>query len=128
MEPAILPLASFLNPVHLRESYGGIVSMSKCVSRLLAAAVILLLPTLAAAQTSAIAGEVKDTSGAVLPGVTVEVTSPALIERVRTAVTDDNGRYTIVQLVSGVYTVTFTLPGFSTVRRENVELTADFTA
>ena len=63
--------------------------MSKCVSRLLAATFVLLLPTLAAAQTSAIAGEVKDTSGAVLPGVTVEVTSPALIEKVRTAVTDD---------------------------------------
>ena len=95
---------------------------------LLVAMLVLLLPTLAAAQSSAIAGEVKDTSGAVLPGVTVEVTSPALIERVRTAVTDDNGRYTIVQLVSGVYSVTFTLPGFSTVRRDNVELTADFTA
>jgi hypothetical protein len=93
-----------------------------------AAAIVLLLPTLATAQTSAIAGEVKDTSGAVLPGVTIEVTSPALIEKVRTAVTDDAGRYNIIQLVSGVYTVTFTLPGFSTVRRENVELTADFTA
>ena len=102
--------------------------MSKCVSRLLAAAFVLLLPTLASAQSSAIAGEVKDTSGAVLAGVTVEVTSPALIERVRTAVTDDAGRYSIVQLVSGVYTVTFTLPGFSTVRRDNIELTADFTA
>ncbi len=102
--------------------------MSKCVSRLLAAAFVVLLPTLASAQSSAIAGEVKDTSGAVLPGVTVEVTSPALIEKVRTAVTDDAGRYSIIQLVSGVYTVTFTLPGFSTVRRENIELTADFTA
>src|SRR5688572_9594533 len=102
--------------------------MPKCVSRLLAAAFLLLLPALAAAQSSAIAGEVKDTSGAVLPGVTVEVTSPALIEKVRTAVTDDAGRYSIVQLVSGVYTITFTLPGFSTVRRENIELTADFTA
>ena len=102
--------------------------MSKCVSRLLAAAFVLLLPTLASAQSSAIAGEVKDTSGAVLPGVTVEVTSPALIGKVRTAVTDDAGRYSIVQLVSGVYTVSFTLPGFSTVRRENIELTADFTA
>src|SRR4026207_994782 len=103
-------------------------SMSKCVSRCLAAAFILLAPSLAAAQTSAIAGEVKDTSGAVLPGVTVEVTSPALIEKVRSAATDDAGRYNIIQLRSGVYTVTFTLPGFSTVRRENVELTADFTA
>src|SRR5262245_62076242 len=102
--------------------------MSKWVSRGLAAAFVLMLPALAAAQTSAIAGEVKDSSGAVLPGVTVEVTSPALIEKVRTAVSDDAGRYNVIQLVSGIYTVTFTLPGFSTVRRENVELTADFTA
>src|SRR4026209_597114 len=87
----------------------------------------LALPSIARAQ-SAFTGEVKDTSGAVLPGVTVEVTSPALIEKVRSAVTDDAGRYNIIQLRSAVYTVTFTLPGFSTVRRENVELTADFTA
>src|SRR5436190_16151619 len=128
MEPAILRSTT----CESMRPFTGILrrqeSMSKCVSRWLAAAFVLLLPTLAAAQTSAIAGEVKDTSGAVLPGVTVEVTSPALIEKVRTAVTDDAGRYNIIQLVSGVYTVTFTLPGFSTVRRENVQLTADFTA
>jgi hypothetical protein len=90
--------------------------------------VLLLLPIAASAQTSTIAGEVKDTSGAVLPGVTVEVASPALIEKVRTATTDGSGRYSIVQLRPGTYTVTFTLPGFSTVKREAVELTSDFTA
>jgi hypothetical protein len=89
---------------------------------------VLLLPAIASAQTSGIAGEVKDTSGAVLPGVTVEVSSPALIEKVRTAVTDASGRYSITQLRSGVYTVIFALPGFTTVRREGIELTADFTA
>jgi hypothetical protein len=93
-----------------------------------AAAGLVLLPALAGAQTSTIAGQVTDTSGAVLPGVTVEVSSPALIEKVRSATTDGNGRFSIVQLRPGVYTVEFALPGFSTVRRENVELTSDFTA
>jgi carboxypeptidase family protein len=88
----------------------------------------LLLPLAASAQTSGIAGEVKDTSGAVLPGVTVEVASPALIERVRTATTDGSGRFSITNLRTGVYRVTFTLPGFNTVLRENVELTSDFTS
>ena len=88
----------------------------------------VLGPALASAQTSAIAGTVKDTSGAVLPGVTVEVSSPALIEKVRSATTDGNGQYQIVQLRPGTYTVTFTLAGFSTVKREGIELTSDFTA
>ncbi|MBI2189472.1 MAG: TonB-dependent receptor, partial [Acidobacteria bacterium] len=89
----------------------------------------LLLPGAASAQqTSGIAGTVRDTSGAVLPGVTVEASSPALIEKVRTAVTDDEGRYTIVDLRPGVYTVTFTLPGFRLLRREGIELTSGFTA
>ena len=70
----------------------------------------------------------KDTSGAVLPGVTVEAASPALIEKVRTVVTDGAGQYKIVDLRPGVYTVTFTLAGFSTVKREGIELTASFTA
>src|SRR5204862_8488 len=82
----------------------------------------------ASAQTSAIAGSVKDTSGAVLPGVTVEASSPALIEKVRSATTDGAGQYKITTLRPGTYTVTFTLPGFSGVKRENVELTSDFTA
>ena len=92
------------------------------------AALLALLPAAASAQTSAIAGIVKDTSGAVLPGVTVEASSPALIEKVRSAVTDSSGQYKITTLRPGTYTVTFTLPGFSVVKRENVELTSDFTA
>src|ERR1043166_6397744 len=92
-------------------------------------ALLALLPYAALAQqTSAIAGVVRDTSGAVLPGVTVEAASPALIERVRTVVTDDQGRYNIVDLRPGVYTVTFTLTGFNTLVREGVQLTSGFTA
>ena len=83
----------------------------------------------AGAQTlGTIAGAVKDPSGAVLPGVTVEAASPALIERVRTAATDGTGLYRIVNLPPGLYTVTFTLPGFSQVRREAVQVEAGFTA
>jgi hypothetical protein len=72
-----------------------------------------LLPSLAFAQAS-ITGTVKDTSGAVLPGVTVEAASPVLIEKVRGAVTDSNGRFQIVDLRPGEYAITFTLPGFNT--------------
>jgi hypothetical protein len=86
-----------------------------------------LIPGIAAAQ-SAIAGVVRDTSGAVLPGVTVEVSSPALIEKTRSAATDDAGQYRVVDLRPGTYTVTFTLQGFSTVKREGVVLDANFTA
>jgi len=87
------------------------------------------LPATAAAQSgSAIAGIVRDASGAVIPGVTVEATSPALIEKLRVAVTDEAGRYSLVNLRPGTYSVTFTLPGFSTVKREGIELTASFTA
>jgi len=79
---------------------------------------LLLAPTLLYAQTQAsITGSVKDTSGAVLPGVTVEASSPELIEKVRGAVTDATGQYRIENLRPGRYTVTFTLAGFSTVRR-----------
>ena len=87
----------------------------------------LLIPSIAAAQGS-IAGLVTDTSGAVLPGVTVEAASPALIEKVRSVVTDGTGQYQIVNLPPGAYTVTFTLAGFNTFRREGVELTGNFTA
>ena len=83
------------------------------------------------AQTSdsaTIAGVVRDTSGAVLPGVTVEAASPALIEKVKTVITDNEGLYRIVDLRPGAYVVTFALPGFSTLRREGLELTTGFTA
>ncbi len=75
-----------------------------------------------------IAGVVQDPSDAVLPGVTVEVASPALIERVRATITNERGLYRIIDLRTGTYTVTFTLPGFSTTVREGIVLTAGFTA
>src|SRR5688500_15830828 len=85
-------------------------------------------PLFAQAGTGSVAGTVRDTSGAVLPGVTVEATSPALIERVRSAVTDERGEYKIVELRAGTYAVTFSLLGFSGVKREAIELTTGFTA
>src|SRR5688572_12250843 len=93
-----------------------------------AGALVLALPVAALAQAS-LAGLVRDTSGAVLPGVTVEASSPVLIEKVRSAVTDGTGRYTIPDLRPGTYRIAFTLPGFRTVVREGVELagTAVFT-
>jgi hypothetical protein len=90
--------------------------------------VLLFSAPASAQQASGIAGVVRDTSGAVLPGVTVEAASPALIEKVRTVVTDGGGQYNIVDLRPGTYTVTFTLPGFNTFRREGISLTAGFTA
>ena len=93
---------------------------------LLAVAAILLVPLSAAAQ-STLAGLVQDAGGGVLPGVTVEAASPALIEQVRVVVTDGQGRYTIVDLRPGVYTATFSLPGFSTLIREGLALGADVT-
>jgi hypothetical protein len=92
-----------------------------------ALACLALLPTVAHAQ-SAIAGVVKDTSGAVLPGVTVEAASDVLIEKTRSVVTDGAGQYKIVDLRPGVYSVTFTLPGFATVKRDGVELPTNFTS
>ncbi len=91
----------------------------------------VLMTSAAAAQgtsAAAIAGVVKDASGGILPGVTVEATSPALIERVRSTVTDDKGEFRIVELRPGTYSVTFTLPGFSVLKREGIELTSNFTA
>src|SRR5918993_5971381 len=81
----------------------------------------VLLPTVAYAQAQ-IVGAVRDESGGVLPGVTVEASSPAIIEKVRTAVTDDQGRYRIEALRPGIYKLTFRLSGFNTVRREDIEL------
>jgi len=89
--------------------------------------VLLLLPAAAFAQ-AAITGVVKDASGGVLPGVMVEAASPALIERVRSVVSDETGQYRIVDLRPGNYVVTFALPGFNTVRREGIELSGDFVA
>ena len=88
-------------------------------SGVIALVLLLLAPALASAQAS-VTGTVKDTSGAVLPGVTVEAASPVLIEKVRTVATDNNGRYQIVDLRPGTYTVTFTLQGFNTLKRESV--------
>src|SRR2546427_2757005 len=89
--------------------------------------VLLLLPAVAYAQ-AAITGVAKDASGAVLPGVTVEAASPVLIEKVRSVVTDGTGQYRIVDLRPGTYTVTFSLPGFSTVKRDGIELSGTFVA
>ena len=104
--------------------------MFRNLARIAVVAVAFALPLPAFAQTAAgsIAGMVRDTSGAVIPGVTVEASSPALIERVRTAQTDAEGRYQIVELRPGTYAMTFALQGFKTVRREGIELTTGFTA
>src|SRR5687767_1655766 len=88
---------------------------------------LVLAPAIAFAQAS-ITGVVRDTSGAVLPGVTVEASSPALLEKVRTAVTDGSGQYLITALRPGPYTVTFSLPGFNVVKRDGIQLTGSFTA
>ena len=93
----------------------------------LALALLALVPAMAVAQSS-IAGVVKDTTGAVMPGVTVEAASPALIEKVRNVVTDGQGLYRIVDLRPGTYSVTFSLTGFNTVKRDGLDLPSDFTA
>src|SRR5437764_8547317 len=80
-------------------------------------AVLVVVPSLASAQ-STISGVVRDTSGAVMPGVTVDAASEALIERSRTVVTNGDGRYTIVDVRPGLYMMTFTLTGFSTVKQQ----------
>ena len=100
-----------------------------CLSLGLLAGLWVFMPISASAQqASGIAGVVRDTSGAVLPGVTVEAASPALIEKVRTVVTDGEGRYNVADLRPGSYVVTFALAGFSTVKREGINLPAGFTA
>jgi hypothetical protein len=93
----------------------------------LLAAAIWLVPATSSAQV-AIAGVVKDGTGAVLPGVTVEASSPALIEKTRTVVTDTAGQYKIVDLSPGTYQVSFTLAGFKTVKRTDIILEGTFTA
>jgi hypothetical protein len=102
--------------------------MRTFASRVVGVVWLTLWPIVASAQTSSIAGVVRDASGAVMPGVTVEAASPALIEKVRSVTSDGTGQYKIINLRPGTYMVTFTLPGFTTVRREGIELTSDFTA
>ncbi|HKE85594.1 MAG TPA: carboxypeptidase-like regulatory domain-containing protein [Vicinamibacterales bacterium] len=88
---------------------------------------LALLPGAVYAQAT-IQGVVKDTSGAVLPGVTVEASSPVLIEKTRSTVTDGSGQYQIINLLPGTYTVTFTLSGFNVFKRDGIELNGSFVA
>src|SRR5947207_12146318 len=106
----------------------GIPVDARAASRLVlpALALAVLVPSLAAAQS--ITGVVRDTSGAVLPGVTVEAASPVLIEKVRTGVSDGTGQYRIENLTPGTYKITYSLPGFAKVEREGVQVTTGVTA
>ena len=88
----------------------------------------LMAPSAWAQQSSGITGIVRDTSGAVLPGVTVEAASPTLIEKSRSVTTDPQGRFNVVDLVPGTYSVTFTLTGFNSIKREGIILSSGFTA
>jgi hypothetical protein len=97
------------------------------VNLMMAAAWVVLLPTAVWAQAT-ISGVVRDPSGGVLPGVTVEASSPALIEKVRSVVTDGTGQYRIVDLRPGTYSITATLAGFTTVKRDGIELSGAMTA
>ena len=99
--------------------------MLKSAKVFIIGACLAVVPAMASAQ-STITGVVKDSSGAVLPGVTVEAASDALIEKVRSAVSDGSGQYRIIDLRPGTYSVTFTLTGFNTFRRDALELPADF--
>src|SRR5688572_29039495 len=120
------PFAAIVRGAPSPMEVGLRITFPRCVGVL---ALLLWLPVSTAAQSgSGIAGVVKDSSGAVLPGVTVEASSPALIEKVRSVITDGEGQFKVLGLVPGVYAVTFTLPGFNTVRHEGIELTASFTA
>src|SRR5678815_4755422 len=101
--------------------------MFRCVRTLVVLGSLVVIPTAVFAQAS-IVGTARDASGAVLPGVTVEASSPALIEKTRSVVTNGVGQYSIQDLRPGTYSVTFTLPGFSTVKRDGVELTGSFIA
>ena len=98
------------------------------VAKLCSLAVCLTFVPAAVFAQASIAGVVRDSSGAVLPGVIVEAASPALIEKVRTVITDGAGQYRIIELRPGSYTVTFTLTGFNTVKREGIELSGTFVA
>src|SRR5712691_11993954 len=97
-------------------------NICQVVRRVVVSGCLIFLPATAWAQaeTGNIAGVVRDASGAVMPGVTVEAASPALIEKIRVVATDGQGLYKIVDLRPGTYTVTFTLPGFGTVKRDGI--------
>ena len=119
------------NPQHLKADRLGLFPSGGRMKRQTVRVVILLVATIACRaaigsaqtlQSGTIAGVVRDTSGAVLPGVTVEASSPALIEKVRTGVTDNEGVYKLINLTPGTYAVTFTLPGFSVVKRDGLEI------
>ena len=97
-------------------------------SGIIGMAVGVLLVSSAATAQSTISGQVRDVSGGVLPGVSVEASSPVLIEKSRSVVTDEQGRYSIVDLRPGIYQVVFTLQGFATLQREGIELPANFNA
>ena len=101
--------------------------MLKCVKAIAVLVFFVAIPAAAYAQAS-IVGTARDASGAVLPGVTVEASSPALIEKTRSVVTGGTGQYSVENLRPGTYTVTFTLTGFATVKREGIELTGSFIA
>ena len=101
---------------------------SSLVRRMILLLALVAIPAVTYAQEAALSGTVTDATGAVLPGVSVEVASPALIEKVRSAVTDGTGQYRVEDLRPGLYTVTFTLQGFNSFRREGIELTGQFTA
>src|ERR1700737_3764613 len=110
------------------EAWEAVMKINRLVKLIVVGALCLVFaPTVARAQ-SAIAGIIRDATGGVLPGVTVEAASPALIERVRSATTDAQGQYKIIDLRPGTYSDTFSLPGFSTLKRGGIELPADFTA
>jgi len=100
--------------------------MRGVLQRLILLTSIVLVPSLAAAQ-AVLTGTVRDSGGGVLPGVTVEVSSPVLIEKVRSATTDGTGQWRIVDLRPGTYTIVATLQGFNTVRREDIQLTGSST-
>src|SRR5438045_488673 len=102
--------------------------MRRVLLTLVTAAVVSLIIPQAVLAQSAIAGVVKDSTGAVLPGVTVEASSPALIEKTKSAVTNEAGQYRVIDLRPGTYSVTFVLGGFTTIRREGIVLEANFTA
>ena len=111
-----------------REEPVSALSMNRCIRTAFILLAALIAVQGAAYAQASIAGVVRDTSGAVLPGVTVEASSPALIEKTRSVVTDGSGQYKIEQLRPGPYTVTFTLTGFNTVKREGIELAGSFAA